>query len=60
MAIDRRLIAVATYTAIRLAASRPVNAGGAFVGAFVIGRVAVRRSKMGHYHVAAFYLLPLR
>jgi hypothetical protein len=59
MSITAAVISVCTYYAIRLAAGRPVRRWVAFVGGAAIGVSPYVESKMGHYLVAAFYLLPL-
>ena len=59
MAVTSAAVATTTYLAIRLAAARPVSPVVAWAGAVAIGISPYVLSKMGHYNVAAIYLLPL-
>jgi len=59
MAATSAAVSVTTYLAIRLAAARPVHPMVAWAGAIAIGISPYVLSKMGHYNVAAIYLLPL-
>ena len=53
------LVALATYLALRLAPPRRVVPVVAFWGAMAMGLSPYVLSKMGHYSVAAWYLLPV-
>lgn len=53
------LVALASYAALRLAAPGRVSPVVAWWGAFALGISPYVLSKMGHYNVAAFYLLPV-
>ena len=58
MAATSAAVTACAYAAIRLAAARPVGRTVAALGAITIGLSPYVVSKMGHYNVAAVYLLP--
>ena len=59
MAATAVLVALATYSALRLATPRRVLPLVAFWGGLALGLSPYVLSKMGHYSVAAWYLFPV-